>query len=42
MALWGRGLDRAAAPLIKLIREFKPHVIIAYDENGGYPHPDHV
>ncbi len=35
-------LDRASAPLVKLIREFKPHVVIAYDENGGYPHPDHI
>ncbi|WP_258142619.1 mycothiol conjugate amidase Mca [Arthrobacter sp. MYb227] len=35
-------LEIAAAPMIKLIREFKPHVIIAYDENGGYPHPDHI
>ncbi|MFJ6417840.1 mycothiol conjugate amidase Mca [Paeniglutamicibacter sp. NPDC091659] len=35
-------LETAAAPLIKLIREFKPHVVIAYDENGGYPHPDHI
>jgi mycothiol S-conjugate amidase len=24
------------------IREFRPHVITTYDENGGYPHPDHV
>ncbi len=32
----------AAIPLIKLIREFKPHVITTYDENGGYPHPDHI
>jgi mycothiol S-conjugate amidase len=31
-----------AIPLIKLIREFKPHVITTYDENGGYPHPDHI
>lgn len=28
--------------LVKLIREFRPHVIITYDENGGYPHPDHL
>ncbi|THJ68027.1 mycothiol conjugate amidase Mca [Arthrobacter echini] len=35
-------LERAAAPLVKLIREFRPHVIISYDENGGYPHPDHI
>ena len=32
----------AATPLIKLIREFKPHVMTTYDENGGYPHPDHI
>lgn len=35
-------LPIAAAPLVKLVREFRPHVIISYDENGGYPHPDHI
>lgn len=37
-------IDRgiAAAPLVKIIRDFKPHVLITYDENGGYPHPDHI
>ncbi|MGM0929850.1 MAG: mycothiol conjugate amidase Mca [Actinomycetota bacterium] len=35
-------LERAAAPLVKLVREFRPHVVISYDENGGYPHPDHI
>jgi mycothiol S-conjugate amidase len=34
--------DDAAIPLIKLMREFKPHVVTTYDENGGYPHPDHI
>jgi len=28
--------------LIRVIREFRPHVITTYDENGGYPHPDHI
>ncbi len=28
--------------LVRLIREFRPHVMITYDENGGYPHPDHI
>jgi len=32
----------AALPLIRLIREFRPHVVTTYDENGGYPHPDHI
>jgi mycothiol S-conjugate amidase len=31
-----------AEPLVRLIREFRPHVVITYDENGGYPHPDHI
>lgn len=31
-----------AVPLIKLMREFKPHVVTTYDETGGYPHPDHI
>lgn len=32
----------AAEPLVRLIRSFRPHVVTTYDENGGYPHPDHV
>ena len=35
-------LHEAAAPLVSLVREFRPHVILAYDESGGYPHPDHI
>ena len=32
----------AAGRLVKVIREFRPHVITTYDETGGYPHPDHI
>lgn len=28
--------------LVGLIRDFRPHVLVTYDENGGYPHPDHI
>ncbi|WP_211588622.1 mycothiol conjugate amidase Mca [Allorhizocola rhizosphaerae] len=35
-------VEQAAEPLVKLIREFKPQVILTYDEEGGYPHPDHI
>ncbi|MDH6197730.1 mycothiol S-conjugate amidase [Mycobacterium frederiksbergense] len=28
--------------LVQVIREFRPHVLTTYDENGGYPHPDHI
>ena len=32
----------AAAPLVAAIRRQRPHVLLTYDENGGYPHPDHI
>ena len=35
-------VDEAAGALVRLIREFRPHVLTTYDENGGYPHPDHI
>ncbi|WP_420041982.1 mycothiol conjugate amidase Mca [Gordonia sp. MP11Mi] len=35
-------LEEATGRLVEVIRSFKPHVIITYDENGGYPHPDHI
>ncbi|MBM9465095.1 mycothiol conjugate amidase Mca [Aeromicrobium sp. YIM 150415] len=35
-------IEEAAAPLVRLIRSFRPHVMTTYDENGGYPHPDHI
>ena len=35
-------LEEAARPLVRAVREFRPHVMLAYDESGGYPHPDHV
>ena len=28
--------------LVREIRRFRPHVVTTYDEQGGYPHPDHV
>lgn len=31
-----------ARVVVEEVRSFRPHVIITYDENGGYPHPDHL
>lgn len=33
---------QAAEPLVAVIRRVRPHVLTTYDEQGGYPHPDHV
>lgn len=35
-------LEESAEALVRVIRKFKPHVMTTYDENGGYPHPDHI
>ena len=35
-------LEVSTEALVRVIREFRPHVIVTYDENGGYPHPDHI
>ena len=35
-------LEEATERLVRLMRDFRPHVVTTYDERGGYPHPDHV
>jgi mycothiol S-conjugate amidase len=35
-------VEQSAEALVTVMREFRPHVVTTYDENGGYPHPDHV
>jgi mycothiol S-conjugate amidase len=35
-------LEEPTRELVRLIRSFRPHVVTTYDENGGYPHPDHI
>lgn len=39
---WKADLDTAAKLLVDVIEEVKPHVLITYDTNGGYGHPDHI
>jgi N-acetyl-1-D-myo-inositol-2-amino-2-deoxy-alpha-D-glucopyranoside deacetylase len=41
-AFWGADLDVAAAQLLDVIREVRPQVVVTYDTNGGYGHPDHI
>ena len=35
-------LEVPTEALVRIVREFRPHVVVTYDENGGYPHPDHI
>ena len=39
---WRADLREAADHLVEVIREVRPQVLVTYDENGGYGHPDHV
>lgn len=32
----------AVGELVAIIREMRPHVVVTYDPDGGYGHPDHV
>ena len=39
---WQADVDEAAKKLAVIIDEIKPQVMVTYDENGGYGHPDHI
>jgi N-acetyl-1-D-myo-inositol-2-amino-2-deoxy-alpha-D-glucopyranoside deacetylase len=39
---WRADPDEAAGELVGVIREVHPQVVVTYDENGGYGHPDHI
>ncbi|MEZ0091097.1 N-acetyl-1-D-myo-inositol-2-amino-2-deoxy-alpha-D-glucopyranoside deacetylase [Streptacidiphilus sp. EB129] len=41
-SFWQADLDEAAGHLVGVIREVRPQVLVTYDENGGYGHPDHI
>lgn len=39
---WQAEVDEAAALLVEILREVRPQVLVTYDPNGGYGHPDHI
>ena len=39
---WQADLEEATGYLTAIIDEVKPHILITYDEFGGYGHPDHI
>jgi N-acetyl-1-D-myo-inositol-2-amino-2-deoxy-alpha-D-glucopyranoside deacetylase len=41
-AFWNADLDEAADHAVAVVREVRPQVVVTYDENGGYGHPDHI
>ncbi|MEU0303981.1 N-acetyl-1-D-myo-inositol-2-amino-2-deoxy-alpha-D-glucopyranoside deacetylase [Streptomyces sp. NPDC006175] len=41
-AFWAADLDEAAGHLVGVIRSLRPQVLVTYDPDGGYGHPDHI
>jgi LmbE family N-acetylglucosaminyl deacetylase len=41
-AFWNTPVDVAAKLLVELFERYRPDVVVTYDENGFYGHPDHI
>jgi len=41
-SFWKADFAEATNHLLSVINQVKPHVMITYDEFGGYGHPDHI
>ncbi|MGH2428613.1 MAG: PIG-L family deacetylase [Candidatus Limnocylindria bacterium] len=41
-AFWQADLDEATGRLVEIVRGARPVVIVSYDSNGNYGHPDHI
>lgn len=41
-SFWTTPVDAAAARLADLMRAYEPDVVVTYDPNGFYGHPDHI
>ncbi len=39
---WQADVEAAVRELVAVLREVRPQVVVTYDDNGGYGHPDHV
>lgn len=41
-SFWQADFDEAVGRLLELVREFRPQVMVGYNDFGGYGHPDHI
>jgi N-acetyl-1-D-myo-inositol-2-amino-2-deoxy-alpha-D-glucopyranoside deacetylase len=41
-SFWRADVDEAAGVLLEIIGEVRPQVLVTYDANGFYGHPDHI
>jgi N-acetyl-1-D-myo-inositol-2-amino-2-deoxy-alpha-D-glucopyranoside deacetylase len=41
-SFWRADVEEAARDLLEVIAEVRPHVVVTYDADGFYGHPDHI
>ena len=41
-AFWKADIDEAIGRAVAIVREVRPHVVVGYNDFGGYGHPDHI
>lgn len=41
-SFWQADVDAATGRLVEIVRNARPSVLVSYDPNGGYGHPDHI
>ena len=41
-SFWRADVDEAATVLLEIVRQVRPQVLVTYDSNGFYGHPDHI
>jgi N-acetyl-1-D-myo-inositol-2-amino-2-deoxy-alpha-D-glucopyranoside deacetylase len=41
-AFWNADLDEATGKVVQIVRRVRPAVMVSYDANGNYGHPDHI
>jgi N-acetyl-1-D-myo-inositol-2-amino-2-deoxy-alpha-D-glucopyranoside deacetylase len=41
-SFWQANFDEAVDRLLQIVREVRPHVVVGYNDFGGYGHPDHI
>lgn len=41
-AFWKVDLGEATGRLVRIVRDARPAVMVSYDSNGNYGHPDHI
>ncbi|HTX80942.1 MAG TPA: N-acetyl-1-D-myo-inositol-2-amino-2-deoxy-alpha-D-glucopyranoside deacetylase [Streptosporangiaceae bacterium] len=41
-SFWRTDVDEAARELLTIVQEVQPQVMVSYDANGFYGHPDHI